>query len=121
MEELNGRPSARLSVTESADGAGLVVAFGGELDIASLPAVTPALDALLSRGPQPVRLDLAELEFLDSSGVALLVRIANHFDRVRTARATEPVRRVLEVLALADRLGLDQPSGTDDRPSGDGA
>jgi anti-sigma B factor antagonist len=109
MDELNDRPRARLSVTEQPDGR-LVIGLGGELDIASLPDVTPQLDELLGRAPAPVCLGLAELEFLDSSGVTVLVRIANHFDQVQTVQATEPVRRVLEVLGLSYRLGLDESS-----------
>jgi anti-anti-sigma factor len=54
-----------------------------------------------------VVLELGDLQFLDSSGVTLLVRIVNHFGQVRTASATAPVRRVIEVLGLADRLGMD--------------
>lgn len=110
MDELNGRPRAWLSITEQPDGGGLVVGLGGELDIASLPDVLPQIEELLGRAPAPVCLDLAELDFLDSSGVTMLVRIANRFDRLRTVRATEPVRRVLEVLGLRDRLDMDAPS-----------
>jgi anti-sigma B factor antagonist len=79
----------------------------GELDLASLPSVEGALAGLLTRRPQPVILDLGDLEFLDSSGIAVLVRIANHFGDVRTRSATQPVRRVIEVLGLASRFGLD--------------
>jgi anti-sigma B factor antagonist len=107
MDELNAVPRARLSITE--DGAGLVIGLVGELDIASLPDIASPLEDLLGRAPQPMCLDLGELHFLDSSGVTMLVRIANHFDQIRTTRATEPVRRVLEVLGLRDRLGLDRP------------
>ena len=63
---------------------------------------------MLARAPQPLQLDLAELVFLDSSGVAVLVRLANHFGSVRTCSASEPVRRVIQVLGLADRLGLQE-------------
>ena len=99
-------PRATLAAAPDADG-GLVVRLGGELDLASLPDVTAALDDLLARPSQPVLLELGELDFLDSTGVSVLVRIANHFERVRTPSATEPVRRVIEVLGLAPRLGLD--------------
>jgi anti-sigma B factor antagonist len=101
---MTDRPRARLDV--SADSDGLVLALAGELDLASLPAVAAPLDDVLGRPAQPVVLDLAGLTFLDSSGVALLVRIANHFGQVRTRAAGEPVRRVIEVLGLADRFGL---------------
>lgn len=98
---------ARMDVSSAPDGE-LVVALAGELDLASLPAVASPLDELLSRQPQPVVLELGELSFLDSSGVAVLVRIANHFDQVRTRSTTEPVRRVIEVLGLAAHVGLDE-------------
>jgi anti-sigma B factor antagonist len=104
--ELSGSPRAWIDVA-GASGGELVVALGGELDLASLPAVGATVDELLTRLPQPMVLDLAHLTFLDSSGVTLLVRLVNHFGQVRTRSATEPVRRVIEVLGLADRFGLD--------------
>ena len=108
MAELAGRRQrrAQLLVTAAADG-GLRVALAGELDIAGLPDVAADLEAALARAPQPVEIDLSQLEFMDSSGVAVLIRLANRFQPVRTRRATPAVRRVIEVLGLADRLGLD--------------
>jgi anti-sigma B factor antagonist len=97
-------PRASLDVSSADDG--LVIALAGELDLASLPAVAGPMDDVLSRPAQPVVLDLGGLTFLDSSGVALLVRIANHFGQVRTRAATAPVRRVIEVLGLAERFGM---------------
>jgi len=105
--ELTGGPRARLDVSGGTSG-GVVVQLTGELDLASLPDVAGPLAELLTRRPQPLVLELGDLTFLDSSGVSLLVRIANHFDQVRTRSATEPVRRVIEVLGLADRFGLDE-------------
>jgi anti-sigma B factor antagonist len=95
-----------MTVATEADGA-LCIRLGGDLDIASLPDVESELNRLLTRKPRPLLLDLADLDFLDSSGVALLIRLANRFTPVQTRHATEPVRRVLGVLGLADRFGLD--------------
>jgi anti-anti-sigma factor len=107
VDELTDRPRARLDVSAAPGGDGLVVALAGELDIAGLPDIAASLDGLLSRSPRPVLLDLGGLDFLDSTGVAVLVRIANHFEEVRSRSATDAVRRVIEVLGLAGRLGLD--------------
>ena len=108
MDELNNEPRARLEVATDPDGgADLVVRLGGDLDLAGTNDLTTEVDALLARAPQPVLLDLADVEFCDSSGIALLIRLANHFGHVRTRAATPPVQRVIEVLGLADRLGLD--------------
>lgn len=109
MDEVADQPLAGLSVMTDTDG-GLCVRLVGELDIASVSDVQPDLDGLLTREPQPVLLDLGELRFMDSSGVAVLIRIANHFGEVRIGKASTAVRRVVQVLGLADRLGLD---GTD--------
>ena len=104
--ELTDGPRTRLQADEGADGT-LVLAFAGELDLAGLPGVERQVAELLTRAPRPVVMDLGELEFLDSSGIAVLVRVANHFGDVRTRAATPPVRRVIQVLGLADRFGLD--------------
>ncbi|MCW2636955.1 MAG: anti-sigma factor antagonist [Blastococcus sp.] len=105
---MTGEPRARLEVSDDPQSGGLVVDLAGELDMASLPDVAAPLDELLTRRPQPLVLELGGLTFLDSSGVTMLVRIANHFDGVHTRSATQPVRRVIEVLGLAGRFGLDE-------------
>ena len=108
MDEQVRRPHASLTVRDPSDaGEGMTVVLGGDLDIAGVAELAGPLAAVLAREPQPLRLDLSELAFLDSSGVAVLVRLANHFGRVRTLSATAPVRRVIDVLGLGDRLGLD--------------
>jgi anti-anti-sigma factor len=103
---LTGGRRVRIDVSDGPDG--LVVALAGELDLATLPDVAPVVDELLTRPVQPLVLDVGELTFLDSSGVSLLVRTANHFRPIRTRSATEPVRRVIEVLGLDGHLGLDR-------------
>ncbi|NEK85069.1 STAS domain-containing protein [Blastococcus saxobsidens] len=96
---------AALAITHEPEG-GLVLVLRGELDLAGLPGLAPALDDVFALPRQPVVLALDDLTFLDSTGVSLLIRIANHFGTVRTRGAAEPVRRVLEVLGLAGRFGL---------------
>lgn len=106
MDDVTDQPRARLTEAAGPHG-GLCLSIGGELDIASLPDVQDRVDELLGRARQPLQLDLAGLDFLDSSGVALLLRLANRFTPVRTSHVTEPVRRVLGALGLTDHLGVD--------------
>ena len=106
MVGLGDRSRARLAVSDTDDG-GVSARLGGELDLLGVSELGRELDDLLSRSPQPLELDLAELTFLDSSGVAVLVRLANHFSEVRTSGANLPVRRVIDVLGLGWRFGLD--------------
>jgi anti-sigma B factor antagonist len=108
MDEQSSPPRARLSLVDGADGSGLVVRLAGELDLATVGELAAPLADLLAREPQPIVLDLDGLDFMDSSGVAVLIRIANHFERLRTRGATPAVRRVIEVLGLSGRVGLQQ-------------
>jgi anti-sigma B factor antagonist len=105
MDQLADQPRARVSVVDVEDR--LSVGLAGELDIASLAEVQADLDALLRRPRQPLLLDLADLEFMDSSGVAMLIRLANHFGNVEARRPTAAVRRVFQALGLSGRFGLD--------------
>jgi anti-sigma B factor antagonist len=108
MDEQIGAARARLTLGGGADGPGLVVRLAGELDLATVAQLAAPLNDLLAREPQPVVLEIGELEFMDSSGVAVLIRIANHFEQLETRGAQPAVRRVLEVLGLSGRIGLQQ-------------
>ncbi|HEV3287854.1 MAG TPA: STAS domain-containing protein, partial [Streptosporangiaceae bacterium] len=58
--------------TRECDGQ-VVVALRGQLDMAEAAGAAAAFTAVVARGPQII-VDLAGLEFIDSSGVAALVR-----------------------------------------------
>jgi anti-sigma B factor antagonist len=51
----------------------VTVALSGRVDAFSSPAVRERLDALLSEGVRDFVIDLAEVPFLDSAGLAVLV------------------------------------------------
>lgn len=50
-----------------------VVAFGGDLDSAAAQEALPEIDALIGEG-KPLVFDLSRVEFIDSSGIGLIVR-----------------------------------------------
>lgn len=63
------------------DGAGPgTVSLAGELDLASAPALAGALAGVIQAG-HDVTLDLRELQFIDSTGIGVLVRARNHAER----------------------------------------
>jgi len=107
VDEVAAGPRVQLTVPAASAGGGrLLVRLAGELDLASLPDVQPELDRLLGLVPQPVRIDAAELRFLDSTGLAVLIRLANHFDPVEVVHAAPGVARVIHALGLGSHLGL---------------
>ena len=94
-----------LAIIEDASQGRTIVKLGGELDIASAPELRERLLAILSRQtPSDLVLDLSELRFIDSSGIAVFV---NTERRARLLGGTlalvapqAPVLRVLQVCGL---------------------
>jgi anti-sigma B factor antagonist len=78
-----------------------VVALRGELDLMDAPAVAAGLEAVAAREPRII-VDLAELEFIDASGIAALVRGRRHARNaggdVLLAAPHRLVRRVLAII-----------------------
>ncbi len=91
-------PGTDLS-TRDCDGH-VVVVLSGELDIMDAASVAAGLAAVTAREPQVI-VDLAGLEFIDCSGVAVLARgrkLALHAGGELRLAAPQP--RVLRVLTL---------------------
>jgi anti-sigma B factor antagonist len=98
--EQEGAPmfSVNLS-TRECDGH-VIVALRGELDIADAASVAAALAAVATRKPEII-VDLAGLEFIDSSGVAALARGRKHARHAGGDLAVAaPRQQVLRVLTL---------------------
>jgi len=88
------------------------LALAGELDPGTAPDLQARIDDLVADvAVTRVVLDLAQVSFLDSSGLRVLVA-ANEALRARTAelvlRGPDPnVRRVLEVTGLTDLITIE--------------
>ncbi len=98
-----------LVVRTEKEGETQVVALRGELDLANACTAEAALEGALADGAQVV-VDMRELEFIDSTGIALLVAaLANNEseERVRFIPSSAPaVSRVLDLTGLSERLPL---------------
>jgi len=98
-----------LVVRTAKDGDTQMIALCGELDLANANTAESALEASLASGTEVV-VDMRELEFIDSTGIALLVSALgkeNGGTRVRFIPSSAPaVTRVLELTGLAERLPL---------------
>lgn len=93
-----------LSCQTTVDHGRAVVAVAGELDLSTAAELSLSLAPLLEQRPATVTMDLAGLEFIDSTGLTLLVRTSNrlgeHHGVLQLASPTPPVRRVLELVGL---------------------
>jgi anti-anti-sigma factor len=85
-----------------------VVAVRGELDLSTASELEAPLDEAVSPGDASVLIDLSECEFIDSTGIALIVRTWQRLEseadgvgaQVVICSANEQVRRVLEITGI---------------------
>jgi len=104
-----------------------VVALRGELDVADAAGVAVALSAVAARVPELI-VDLAGLEFIDSSGLAALVLARKQARQaggdLLLAALQDQVLRVLAITQLAGvfsiHASVDQAAGNAGHSSADG-
>ncbi|MEU7754258.1 STAS domain-containing protein [Micromonospora sp. NPDC049101] len=102
-----------VSYVES-DGGGACLRLAGELDMSTAPQLTAAIDSLTADGESRVLLDLTDLTFCDSTGMAVFVRGDNRAAAdggwLRLVGANGRVDRVLRMTGLADVLRYEPES-----------
>ena len=91
-------------------GAEVAVALEGvfEMDLSNASALTPVLARIVETQPATVTIDLANLSFLDSSGIRCLCNAAEDASAtgcvLRVQHATPAVLRVLEICGVDEVL-----------------
>ena len=98
------------SVTVSTDGDRSTVALRGELDMSGVDRAREAIEqAELATSPLLV-LDLSELDFIDSTGLEVILRAARRAHdegrRLIVARPSRYVKRLLEMTAIDQSLDI---------------
>lgn len=90
------------------DGGGAWLRLAGELDLSSVPELNAVIDRLTAEGERRLLVDLSQLTFCDSTGIAAFVRGDNRAAAdggwLRVTGATGRVERVLQVTGLAEVL-----------------
>lgn len=107
MDELSASGEGRLSIEFSHEEDGSpVVTLHGELDLATADKLELALKPSIDRATRRFVVDASGLEFADSSGIALLIRLANEVEEVEIRQPPPLLRQVITRMGLADRLHL---------------
>ncbi len=95
------------------DGDHRVIRVGGELDLATVPTLVQELDeAMKPADGAAIVVDLSDLEFIDSTGIAVLVRAMGEdgddgSSRLRFVPSrADGVNRVLKMTGVAERMHL---------------
>ncbi len=92
------------------EGRSALIVVSGELDLASGPGLEDELARVLASRVELVVLDLRELEFMDSTGLSILVkanqRAVDEGRRFGLVRGSPQVQRLLDLTGVAERLTL---------------
>jgi anti-anti-sigma factor len=87
----------------------VVIGVRGELDLASSPALEQELEGSAAQAALVI-VDLRELEFMDSTGLSVLVRAHQRAvekgQRFAVVRGSQHVQRLLSLTGVAERLTL---------------
>jgi anti-anti-sigma factor len=106
-----------LTIQRIADDRGVILQLAGELDLESAPELDRQLQELAAARPEHVLIDLSALEFMDSSGLAVMVRAQRsareHGHRLALRPGPTQVQRLFELTGMLQRFtfeGLEPPA-----------
>ena len=81
-----------------------VISVSGEIHVSTAPEFQRRLDAAISRGKTAVVLDLTETEFIDSTGLSVILnglrRVTRQRGRMAIVCTNPTVRRLFEITRL---------------------
>jgi anti-sigma B factor antagonist len=96
-----------LESRQSGDDASVVVK--GEVDMATAPQLRDTLGALVDSGASRITLDCRGLEFLDSSGIGVLISVRKRLGDAGSLTLDAPpahVRKVLELTGVSEHVAI---------------
>ena len=93
-----------MSVSELDDGI-QAISVRGELDLSTAPDLERPLEEVLENCKGPMLVDLSECEFIDSTGIALIIRAMQRLEDgegrdLVVCSYNDQVRRVLDITGL---------------------
>jgi len=103
----NGKGSS-VAVKAMTDPTGAqVVKLIGEIDISNADTLEAKLDQIVGQGTERLVFDLGALEFMDSSGIAMLIRITGRVETFEIRNPSTIVRRIIECTGLGAVLPIE--------------
>jgi anti-sigma B factor antagonist len=112
--------AGELVIAREHQGNAVVLACSGELDMASAPALERELLDAESAGPARIVVDLSGVEFMDSTGLHLLLsahkRSLERHHKLSLVRGPRPVHRVFELTGTVDAFSFEDEDWAVDRP-----
>ena len=108
---MNTEDAPAITLDVDRQGSGAVVSIVGELEFGTAASLRTLMIDLAHEPVDPVIIDLAGIEFIDSTGLSLLVQAKQRFEsqgrRFALRRPPHRVLRVLETSGLADLFTIE--------------
>src|SRR5438270_319110 len=99
---------SNFAVQPHTTGRAITLALTGELDLVSSPAMERVMDDLARSDADLIIVDLRGLEFMDSTGLHLLIRVQQQAHeagrRFALIRGRDAVQRLFDLTGLAESL-----------------
>jgi anti-sigma B factor antagonist len=93
-----------LTVTSRQEGERTVISVSGEIDVYTAPTLRERLNELVASGHYDLVVDMEGVEFLDSTGLGVLVgglkRVRSHDGTLRLVCAQEKILKVFRITGL---------------------
>lgn len=93
-----------IDVTFEGEGGATVARLSGDLDLVTADEAKRRLSETIDAHPRPLQLELADMGFIDSTGLGTLVAIHHHAANagvpVTLAGVSSQVRRVMQITRL---------------------
>jgi anti-anti-sigma factor len=106
MDDLDRGATA--SVKAGTDESGVqLISIAGELDVSNVDEVEQHLESLMGDGSAPVIFELSALTFMDSSGIAMLLRCAEKSEQLSIRNPSKTVKLVIDATGLAEVLRVE--------------
>ena len=105
MSETSPPGNARMELVT--DGGTTTLVLHGELDLAGVGAIGDQVRRGAAEAPGSVVVDLGNVRFMDSSGIALLLGLAGSSGRLDVRRPSQLVRDVITLTGLDDILVIE--------------
>ncbi|MGH2866142.1 MAG: STAS domain-containing protein [Solirubrobacteraceae bacterium] len=90
------------------DEQGVVLKLRGELDLSTVPELERLLAECEREGPSDVVLDLEQVEFMDSTGLAVIIRAGQaaqaNGHQLRLSPGSPQVQRLFKLTGVLDRF-----------------
>ena len=107
---MTSEPLEYLDLAASIEDPNATIVLAGDIDLGTIDRVTGIAHGLLAAGASTIVLDVADVRFMDSTGLTLLAELSQRTQardgKVIVRKPNDTVMRLLEVSGLVDVVSV---------------